>query len=103
MTRNLKTFTLEIKIHFDWVLNSLPMSKIVTRVDLEESKNRDDKWLVIHGLVYNVANFLQQHPGGVEILEENLGKDCSVEFDDIGHSKWATDIMETLLIGTYQP
>lgn len=76
------------------------MSRVIMKEELEESKKKGEKWMAIHGYVYNVASFLSQHPGGEDILLENIGKDATVEFVEVGHSKWATDIMDTLIIGT---
>lgn len=37
-------------------------------------KTRTDLWVVIHGMVYNVSDFVSEHPGGEEILLEHAGK-----------------------------
>jgi hypothetical protein len=43
---------------------------------LEEcSKHATEKdcWLIIHGNVYDVTNFLDEHPGGYDIVVSNSG------------------------------
>ncbi|KAI1266127.1 hypothetical protein F5Y18DRAFT_382534 [Xylariaceae sp. FL1019] len=61
-----------------------------------------DAWMIIHGEVYDVTKYLQEHPGGVEVLIEAAGKDASEEFDNAGHSEDATEIMAEYRIGKLQ-
>ena len=44
--------------------------------------------------------FMDDHPGGVDILRQHAGEDASQYFDDIGHSNNALKQMQTLLVGT---
>ena len=38
------------------------------------------KWTVIDGRVYDITNYIKQHPGGVKKIEKGVGKDSSVMF-----------------------
>ena len=40
------------------------------------------------------TKFILQHPGGEEILVENSGKISTEEFEDVGHSSDARDMMK---------
>jgi len=55
--------------------------------------------IAIHGKVYDVAKFLDEHPGGRDILLENAGTLASQAFDDIGHSSDAKELMKNFVIG----
>ncbi|KAK9511466.1 hypothetical protein O3M35_000115 [Rhynocoris fuscipes] len=57
-------------------------------------------WLIIHGKVYDVSKFLDEHPGGEEILMSLAGGDGTECFDDIGHSDDAKALRQRYLIGT---
>ncbi|CAF2924232.1 unnamed protein product [Rotaria sp. Silwood2] len=59
---------------------------------LAEDKNRCI--LIINNRVYDVAKFLDEHPGGEEVLKEQHGKDASQEFEDIRHSSDAREQMK---------
>ncbi|CAF0838662.1 unnamed protein product [Rotaria sp. Silwood1] len=50
--------------------------------------------LIINNRVYDVTKFLDEHPGGEEVLKEQHGKDASQEFEDIRHSPDARELMK---------
>lgn len=49
--------------------------------------------------MYNVTKFLEDHPGGKDIVLEQAGKDTSDVFEEAGHSSEARDILPKLLVG----
>ncbi|KAJ8686334.1 hypothetical protein QAD02_022128 [Eretmocerus hayati] len=55
--------------------------------------------LIIYDKVYDLTDFLNEHPGGEEILLDHGGKDASEDFDDVGHSTDAHELMEKYLVG----
>lgn len=65
------------------------------------SGNSPDKsiWVVYKGSVYDVTNFISEHPGGEEVILDNAGKDMTDEFDNIGHSSKAHELLSTYKIG----
>jgi len=56
-------------------------------------------WTVIHDKVYDITPFLDEHPGGEEILIENAGLDASENFEDVGHSSDAREMLKDYYIG----
>ncbi|XP_004625880.1 cytochrome b5 type B [Octodon degus] len=78
----------------------------VTYYRLEEvAKHNSSKelWLVIHGRVYDVTSFLNEHPGGEEVLLEQAGIDASESFEDVGHSSDAREMLKQYYIGDLHP
>ena len=61
-----------------------------------EHTTESDCWLAIHGAVYNVSSFLQDHPAGGAILVKYAGKDATAAFDAAGHPR---DIVDKLGLG----
>merc|ERR1712032_600734 len=76
---------------------------IRTEYSLEEvSKHTEDEdlWCVIHDVVVKVPrSFLEDHPGGPEILQSVAGKDVSKDFEDISHSDEAREMIAPWVIG----
>ncbi|XP_011142869.1 cytochrome b5 [Harpegnathos saltator] len=62
-------------------------------------KNGARTWIVIYDCVYDVTDYMHQHPGGADLLEEYAGRDATRGFDDFGHSTDAKKIMKEYLIG----
>jgi stearoyl-CoA desaturase (delta-9 desaturase) len=57
-------------------------------------------FILIDGIVHDVENFLTQHPGGVKMLESNIGKDCTAMFHGgiYAHSNAASNLLSTMRI-----
>lgn len=47
-----------------------------------------------------MSKFLDEHPGGEEVILDVGGMDASDAFEDVGHSDEAREQLESLLIGT---
>merc|ERR1719284_1906775 len=54
-----------------------------TMEEVAKHTKKVDVWVVLHGRVLNVSNFLSQHPGGELAILTFAGKDASAEFDMI--------------------
>ncbi|XP_029903975.1 cytochrome b5 type B [Myripristis murdjan] len=58
-----------------------------------------DTWLIIHDKVYDITSFLEEHPGGEEVLLEQAGADATESFEDVGHSTDAREMLQQYFIG----
>jgi len=76
------------------------MSKEYTYSEVSEHTGKKDLLLVIHDKVYDTSSFVDEHPGGEEVLLDVGGQDATEAFEDVGHSDEAREILEGLLVGT---
>ncbi|KAL5521339.1 hypothetical protein ACEPAG_9263 [Sanghuangporus baumii] len=57
--------------------------KIVSAEEIAAHSTRDSCWIIVHGKVYDVTDFLDDHPGGSKIILKYGGKDATKEYDPI--------------------
>eukprot|EP00558_Chaetoceros_sp_UNC1202_P001644 CAMPEP_0197259292 /NCGR_PEP_ID=MMETSP1429-20130617/83444_1 /TAXON_ID=49237 /ORGANISM="Chaetoceros sp., Strain UNC1202" /LENGTH=122 /DNA_ID=CAMNT_0042723495 /DNA_START=910 /DNA_END=1278 /DNA_ORIENTATION=+ len=73
--------------------------------EVGKHNTNDDCWLVIGNdktggpKVYNITDYLDDHPGGAEVLLDVSGQDADEFFEDIGHSKDARDELAKFQVG----
>ncbi|KAI4493779.1 hypothetical protein M0804_001955 [Polistes exclamans] len=78
------------------------MAKVYTMDEVARHNKETDLWLVMHGGVYDLTDFCKKHPGGEEVLTHSAGTDCTVCFDEIGHTEEAKLLKETFKIGVIE-
>ena len=71
-----------------------------TYQDVAEHNHKKDLFLVIHDKVYDGTKFVDEHPGGEEVMLDVGGQDSTEAFEDVGHSDEAREILDGLLVGT---
>lgn len=57
--------------------------KILSSDEIATHNSRDSCWIIVHGKVYDVTEFLDDHPGGSKIILKYAGKDATKEYDPI--------------------
>lgn len=73
--------------------------KVYTFDEVSTHDSVDDLWIVYDGKVYDVTKYVDEHPGGEEVVVDCAGTDATEAFNDIGHSEEAHKILSGLLIG----
>ncbi|KAI8028489.1 Cytochrome b5 isoform E [Camellia lanceoleosa] len=61
--------------------------------EVANHNHKQDCWIIISGKVYDVTSFLDDHPGGDEVLLTATGKDATDDFEDVGHSESAREML----------
>ncbi|KAK0742507.1 cytochrome b5-like heme/steroid binding domain-containing protein [Apiosordaria backusii] len=72
----------------------------LTYQDVAEHNTKKDLYVVIHDKIYDITKFVDEHPGGEEVLLDVAGQDSTEAFEDVGHSDEAREALEPLLVGT---
>ncbi|XP_029555828.1 cytochrome b5 isoform X2 [Salmo trutta] len=71
--------------------------------EIEERNSFKSTWIIINHKVYDVTTFLEEHPGGEEVLREQAGGDATESFEDVGHSSDAREMAANMVIGELHP
>ncbi|KAJ3784407.1 glyoxylate dehydrogenase [Lentinula aff. detonsa] len=50
---------------------------------ISEHASKDSCWIIVHGKVYDVTGFLDEHPGGSKIILKYAGKDATEAYEPI--------------------
>ena len=73
--------------------------RLYTPEEVAQHSSTSSMWVIIHGKVYDVHAFMEDHPGGPEILSQHAGKDATQEFEETFHSPAARGQLKDYLIG----
>ncbi|KAL0580534.1 hypothetical protein V5O48_001521 [Marasmius crinis-equi] len=94
--------------------------KVVTYEELKAANTKSKLYVVISGKgevddqsyssvlsdvvqVYNVSDFIDEHPGGDEVILAEAGAhDATEAFEDVGHSDEARALLPGMLVGTFK-
>ncbi|XP_075849915.1 cytochrome b5 isoform X3 [Microcebus murinus] len=77
--------------------------KYYTLEEIQKHNHSKSTWLILHHKVYDLTKFLEEHPGGEEVLREQAGGDATENFEDVGHSTDARELSKTYIIGELHP
>jgi len=73
-----------------------------TLTDLKANTTEKSCYLLIDEKVYNVTEFLDEHPGGYDIILNTTGRDATEDFEEIGHSNAAREMLDKYLVGNFE-
>jgi len=66
--------------------------KLISMREVAKHNKQEDCWVAFHGKVYNLTDFIDEHPGGQQPLIFSAGKDGTKEFEKI-HPKSILNIL----------
>lgn len=58
-------------------------------------------YLLLHKKVYDVTKFMDDHPGGDEVIVAEAGQDATDAFEDVGHSDDARELLVDYYLGEF--
>jgi cytochrome b involved in lipid metabolism len=73
--------------------------RVYTWAEVNTHNRADSSWIVIAGKIYDITSFKNEHPGGIELLQERFGEDATASFEGVGHSDDARARLQTLYVG----
>lgn len=73
--------------------------KTFTMEDVAQRNSKNEAWIIIDDLVYDVTNFVSKHPGGELVLLDMAGKDCTDVFANYHSARIYKSWLPPYLIG----
>ncbi|KAF8342840.1 FMN-dependent dehydrogenase-domain-containing protein [Cantharellus anzutake] len=61
----------------------MSVPKLIPGNVVAQHNSRESCWIIVHGNVYDVTEFLDEHPGGSKIILKYAGKDATEEYEPI--------------------
>lgn len=79
----------------------MPVTKTYSRKDVAQFNGKDGKpvWMIYRGAVYDFTSYLDKHPGGRKVMLEYAGRDCTKDFESMGHTADALTAMKPYKLG----
>ena len=71
-----------------------------TKEEVKQHNTKDDCWLIIKDMVYNVTEFLSIHPGGSSIVLSVGGEDATEYFYELHREEILLEVGDEYVIGT---
>ncbi|KAG0375716.1 MAG: delta-9 desaturase [Linnemannia gamsii] len=78
---------------------------ILSFEDFEHAcKNDNKKWILLEGVVYDVADFMAEHPGGEKYIKIGVGKDMTAAFNGgmYDHSNAARNLLSLMRVAVVE-
>lgn len=72
---------------------------VYTLDEVSEHDTYNDCWIILYDKVFDVTQFLLEHPGGEEVIMEHGGRDATIAFRGVGHSVPALQALDEYLVG----
>lgn len=78
-------------------------SRSVSLSEVQQHNRDGDCWVAVHGQVYDVSSFVDEHPGGAEAILQLAGSDATRSFDIVHPKSMLRNLPPGLLVGTLDP
>mmetsp|Transcript_31937 Transcript_31937/g.101491 ORF Transcript_31937/g.101491 Transcript_31937/m.101491 type:complete len:560 (+) Transcript_31937:89-1768(+) len=74
-------------------------TKKFTMEEVAKHNKKDDLWMIVDGMAYDVTRYVDKHPGGALPMENMAGKDCTDVFANYHAAKVYKNMLPAYYIG----
>lgn len=67
-------------------------ARYYTKDEVAQHATRDDAWIIIEGIIYDITSYIDKHTG-FDIILDYLGTDCTNAFNETPHSAQAKKLL----------
>ena len=78
-----------------------PLRKITDK-ELKQHATGDSLWVAIYGKVFDLTEFYMDHSGGMDIIEDAAGTDCTIQYEEGAHTQSSVRDLKEYYIGEYE-
>jgi cytochrome b involved in lipid metabolism len=75
------------------------MKSYFTLEEVRKHNKKEDCWIIIKNMIYNVTEFLSIHPGGGSIIMTVAGEDATEYFNELHRAEILEEIGQKYMIG----
>ncbi|KAI3322346.1 glycolate oxidase [Xylariaceae sp. AK1471] len=77
---------------------------VVDGAEVAKHNTKQDCWVVINGRIWNVSEFLEDHPGGASVIFKYAGQDATEAYDEVHDTELVTSTLaSTKCLGNVRP
>lgn len=62
---------------------TIKVGQLLIPLTVAQHRSAESCWVILYGNVYDVTNFLPEHPGGSKIILQLAGRDATAEYDPV--------------------
>ncbi|KAJ1983110.1 stearoyl-CoA 9-desaturase [Dimargaris verticillata] len=91
----------ELKASLQWGAEPSALPTVTAKELEQQVHDHGKQWVVYQGLVHDVSEFVDQHPGGAALLKAYIGKDVTKAFGGAvySHSNAARHLLSMMRVG----
>jgi nitrate reductase (NAD(P)H) len=73
--------------------------KVYNVDEVSKHNSKEDCFVIVHNKVYDVTQYMKEHPGGETLIFASAGKDVTDSFEAMVHSTKARKLLRNLQVG----
>jgi cytochrome b involved in lipid metabolism len=77
--------------------------KVWRKSEVSKHNSPEDLFIIVQNKVYDVSDYVEDHPGGAAAIVRYPGQDCTEQFSGIQHPAKVWDVVQDYYVGELEP